>query len=53
MLFASMGVNAAEKPDAKIALVFSTGGLGDQSFNDAANVGKIKAVDEFLKKEGY
>jgi basic membrane protein A len=31
-------------PDANIAIVFSTGGLGDQSFNDAANEGKIRAI---------
>ncbi|MHA2250148.1 MAG: BMP family lipoprotein [Candidatus Kariarchaeaceae archaeon] len=36
--------SGAAKPDAKIAIVFSTGGLGDQSFNDAANVGKIRAI---------
>ncbi len=48
MLFASMGMNvSAQAPDAQIALVFSTGGLGDQSFNDAANVGKTKAVTDF------
>jgi basic membrane protein A len=47
MLLASMGINAAENPDAEIALVFSTGGLGDQSFNDAANVGKNKALTDF------
>lgn len=29
--------------DANIAVVFSTGGLGDQSFNDAANAGLLEA----------
>ena len=49
MIFGSMGMNvsAATAPEAQIALVFSTGGLGDQSFNDAANAGKIKALADF------
>lgn len=29
--------------DAVVAVVFSTGGLGDQSFNDAANVGLLQS----------
>ncbi|MCG3218802.1 MAG: BMP family ABC transporter substrate-binding protein, partial [Candidatus Heimdallarchaeota archaeon] len=33
--------------DAKIAVVFSTGGLGDKSFNDAAKVGVEQAKTEF------
>ncbi|MHA2253014.1 MAG: BMP family lipoprotein [Candidatus Kariarchaeaceae archaeon] len=41
--FTSPAVGAA-LPNAKIAIVFSTGGLGDQSFNDAANEGKIRAI---------
>jgi basic membrane protein A len=33
--------------DASIAVVFSTGGLGDQSFNDAANEGLQNAKTDF------
>lgn len=35
---------AADKP--KVAIVFDVGGLGDQSFNDAAYVGLMKVLDE-------
>jgi len=34
----------AQIADANIAIVFSTGGLGDQSFNDAADAGQKRAV---------
>lgn len=45
MVFASTAIStsAVALPNAKIAIVFSTGGLGDLSFNDAANVGLIAA----------
>lgn len=40
-------VSHAQAVDAKIAVVFSTGGLGDQSFNDAANVGLQEAKAQY------
>lgn len=46
MVFASTAISTSAldaNPNAKIAIVFSTGGLGDLSFNDAANVGLIAA----------
>jgi len=33
--------------DVKIAVVFSTGGLGDKSFNDAANLGLQNAITKY------
>ncbi len=47
MVVASYPATAATNPNANIAIVFSTGGLGDLSFNDAANAGKIKAETDF------
>ena len=38
-------VTATANPTAKIAIVFSTGGLGDLSFNDAANKGLLDAKE--------
>ena len=42
--FAAMSVARAEE---RIAIVFATGGLGDQSFNDAAFRGMEQAVERF------
>ncbi len=39
--------------DAKVAIVFGTGGLGDKSFNDAAYRGLQKAQDEYNVKGDY
>ena len=33
--------------DVKVAVVFSTGGLGDKSFNDAANLGLQNAITKY------
>lgn len=49
MVFAANAVSltTAQNANAKIAIVYSTGGLGDQSFNDAAFAGKERAETDF------
>src|SRR5690606_19933490 len=37
---------AAAQPAARVAIVFATGGLGDQSFNDSAYEGVLRAERE-------
>ena len=45
---------AAEKSDIKVAIVYSVGGLGDHSFNDAAQRGLEKAKKELgIEYVGY
>ena len=43
----AVSVTTAQNSNAKIAIVYSTGGLGDQSFNDAAFAGKERAEADF------
>jgi basic membrane protein A len=53
MVFALFAVSTSSEgvPNAKIAIVYSTGGLGDLSFNDAAHKGFLdaKATNPFLQ----
>jgi basic membrane protein A len=52
-LFLSAVPVTAQTVDANIAVVFSTGGLGDKSFNDAAYAGLIAADDEYNLNYDY
>lgn len=45
------GCAAASGDEISVALAFDVGGLGDQSFNDAANRGLQQAIDDGLVKE--
>lgn len=44
---------AAEPVKPRVAIVFDVGGLGDQSFNDAAYVGLMRLKDELGYDVGY
>ncbi|WP_068267416.1 BMP family lipoprotein [Caviibacter abscessus] len=44
---------APEAKEKKVAIVFSTGGLGDKSFNDSANRGLMQAVEQLGIKYDY
>ncbi len=48
--FSAFAAGAAEEPvddEFRVGVVFSIGGLGDESFNDAAYAGMQRAVDDF------
>ncbi len=50
MMLSSIPVSAAEDGDGiRIAIVYSTGGKGDQSFNDAADRGRQQALESYPK----
>lgn len=50
---AEQGCAAATGDDISVALAFDIGGLGDQSFNDAANRGVEQAIDDGLVDENH
>ncbi|VWL85344.1 BMP family lipoprotein [Oceanivirga miroungae] len=54
VLLVSCGTEKKEaKKAGKVAIVFSTGGLGDKSFNDSANEGLLKAAKELNVEYDY
>ncbi len=46
-VFAAGAEEAVDPDETRVGVVFSTGGLGDQSFNDAAYAGMQRAEDDF------
>ena len=50
---AEQGCAAASGDDISVALAFDIGGLGDQSFNDAANRGLEQAIEDGLVDENH
>ena len=50
---AETGCAAASEDDTTVALAFDVGGVGDQSFNDAANRGLQQAIDDGLIEEDH
>ncbi len=48
---ADTGCAAASGDEISVGVAYDVGGLGDQSFNDAANRGLQQAIDEALVKE--
>lgn len=50
---AETGCAAAGEDETTVALAFDVGGIGDKSFNDAANRGLQQAIDEGLVEEDH